>query len=228
MKYSGIKVYSLIDYPGKVSLVIFMAKCPLKCPYCHNQELIDGGTEIDLSDILRDIENAVDYIDAVVLCGGEPLVQIKDAVEILKYSKELGLKTKLDTSGYYYDRLEKVLPYLDYVALDFKAPYDKYKEITGFNIGDRVKKSMEIINKYSNIFLECRTTYVPYLLERDDIIRISWEIECDLYTLQQYVDEYVLDETRNRISSPGLDEIKEIAKEIEPDLNKVKVVGIEI
>ena len=40
MIFGGIQKLSLIDFPGKVSAVVFAAGCDLSCPYCHNPELV--------------------------------------------------------------------------------------------------------------------------------------------------------------------------------------------
>ena len=219
----GGTIISSVEFHGKISLVIFMAKCPLKCPYCHNSEILEGGSEVSLSEIYKIIDDSSEYIDAVVISGGEPLVQFEEIVSILKYSKKLELKTKLDTSAYYPDRIKKVLPLLDYLAIDVKAPYNKYKEIIGSDIGENVEKSVKIANSEPNIFLECRTTYVPNLLTSEDIKQISREIECDLYTIQQFRNKNVLDHSFEEVESPNPNELKKLAKEIKPVLNKVKI-----
>ena len=219
----GGTIISSVEYDGKMSLVIFMAKCPLRCPYCHNSELLENGEEITLENIFKIIDDSSDYIDAVVISGGEPLVQSEDVIKILKYSKSLGLKTKVDTSGCYPKQLSTLLKYIDYIAIDIKVPFDKYKEVTGVDIGGNVEKSMKIANDAPNTFVECRTTYVPTLLTHRDIKQISREIICDLYTLQQFRNKNVLDKNLEDIESPNPHELKKLAKEIKPVLNKVKI-----
>lgn len=219
----GGTVISSIEYYGNISLVIFMAKCPLRCPYCHNSELLNDGKNSSLSEVIKIIDDSADYIDAVVISGGEPLEQLHDTTELLKYSKNLNLKTKLDTSACYPKKLLKLLKYVDYLAIDVKAPFDKYKKIIGADIGDKIEKSIEIANKYSNVFLECRTTYVPELLNFEDIKQISRQIECDLYTLQQFRNKNVLDEKLKNIENPNPNELRKIAKEIKPVLNRIKI-----
>ncbi|KZX15764.1 pyruvate formate-lyase 1-activating enzyme [Methanobrevibacter cuticularis] len=219
----GGTIVSSLEYSGKISLVIFMAKCPLRCPYCHNAEILEGGDETTLKKIFKIIDDSLDYIDAVVVSGGEPLVQIDDLLEILKYSKSLGLKTKVDTSACYPQRLNKILKYIDYLAIDIKAPFDRYEEVIGAAIGKKVKKSMEIANQDSNTFLECRTTYVPGLLDHEDIKQISHEIKCDLYTLQQFRNKNVLDESLENVETPNPLELKTLANEIKQFLSQVKV-----
>ena len=162
--YVGGTVISSVEFHGNMSLVIFMSKCPLACRYCHNAELLDDNTQLS-------------FIDAVVISGGEPLVQSDAVIEILKYVHKLGLKTKLDTSGIYPDKLENILKLniLDFISLDVKAPFEKYRKVTGSNVGSQVHKSMNLINKYG-VHMEARTTYVPTLHTKKDIYNLVMDI----------------------------------------------------
>jgi pyruvate formate lyase activating enzyme len=224
---SGGTVISSIEFSGKMSLVIFMAGCPLNCPYCHNSELISGGEELSILKVFKAIDESLDYIDAVVISGGEPLLQIEDLKSIFLYSKSLGLETKLDTSACYPKRLEKIIHLVDYLAMDVKAPFDSYKKISGSDIGYDVKKSMEIANKSENTFLECRTTYVPSLLSNNDIKQIANQISCDLYTLQQFRNKNVLDKDLENIENPNPLELKKLAKDIKPILKNIRIKTVE-
>jgi pyruvate formate lyase activating enzyme len=219
----GGTIISSVEYEGKIALVIFMAKCPLRCPYCHNGELLENGEETSLKKIFKIINDSSDYIDGVVISGGEPLTQVEEVLEILKYSRSLGLKTKVDTSGCYPEQLHTLLKFTDYVAIDIKAPFEKYEEVVGMDIGNDVEKSMKIAIESPNTFLECRTTYVPSLLDHEDIKQISREIVCDLYTLQQFRNKSVLDKNLDDIESPNPHELKNLAKEVKGVLNKVKI-----
>jgi pyruvate formate lyase activating enzyme len=216
----GTTLISSVEFHANMSLVIFMAGCPLRCPYCHNGEILKSGEEIDIGEIYKTINDSKDFIDAVNVSGGEPLEQLKDLILILKASKNLGLKTKLDTSGVYSDRLKELLDLnlLDYVAMDIKAPFEKYGEIIGSDIGDNVMESMRLVNEHDEIYFECRTTFVPGLLEPDDILKIVKEINCDVYTLQQFRNRSVLDERLSDTESPNPNELKEIAKKVKPFL----------
>jgi pyruvate formate lyase activating enzyme len=218
----GEMIISSLEYPEKISLVIFTGGCTLKCPYCHNPEIIDGGKSVEITEVINKIENSLDFIDSVVITGGEPLIQHEEVEEIFKFSKKKGLKTKLDTNGCFPKRLEKIIGLLDYVALDIKAPFDKYEKIIGRPIGNDVKRSMEACIK-GHVYLECRTTYVPCLLEIEDIVEIAKNIEADMYTLQQFRDKIVFDPELYGTPIPSRDELKEIAKMIKSFQKKVKI-----
>lgn len=184
----GKTIISSIEYSGKISLVIFTSHCPLRCKYCHNTELLTNGIEISIEKIKDIIRENYEFIDAVVISGGEPLLQYKELKKLFKLIKNYGLKIKLDTSGIYPEKLKELLPYLDYVSLDVKAPFDKYGKITGADVGKQVKQSIQLINNYEDITLECRTTYVPQLLDGRDMFHIAIEVSenSDIYTIQQF------------------------------------------
>lgn len=219
----GGMIISSLEYPGKISLVIFTGGCVLRCPYCHNPELIDGGDKISMDEIKMEIHDSLDFIDSLVITGGEPLIQFEEVKELLKYSKKADLKIKLDTNGCYPERLEKIIKYVDYVALDIKAPFHKYGEITGADIGDEVKKSMIVSMASPDTFLECRTTYVPGLLESKDILEIAKDISCDLYTLQQFRNQVVLDNKLKKTPNPSRNDLLQMAHKIKPFIGKVKI-----
>lgn len=218
----GDMIVSSLEFPEKISLVIFTGGCILKCPYCHNPELIDNGKSVELHEIIEKIESSMDFIDSVVITGGEALIQYDDVKEILKYCKNHGLETKLDTNGCFPDKLSELIGLLDYVALDVKAPFDKYNEIIGSDIGDKVKESVEICTN-NLIYLECRTTYVPCLMDAQDIIEIAKNITTDIYTIQQFRDKTVLDKKLQGTPIPSREELKKIGEAVKPFLKKVRI-----
>lgn len=215
--YVGGTVISSVEFHGNMSLVIFMSKCPLACRYCHNVELLEDNTEWSFEKVKHEIDSSADFLDAVVISGGEPLVQVDAVIEILKYVRQIGLKTKLDTSGIYPDNLKKILDLnlLDFVSLDVKTTFSKYRKITGANVGFQVKKSMDLINE-AGVHLEARTTYVPTLHTKKDIINLVDEIEADIYTIQQFRNKNVLDPALEKVDVPNPHDLAKLAKEIKP------------
>ena len=180
-------------------------------------ELLEDNTEKSFEEITQEIDSSADFLDAIVISGGEPLVQTDAVIEILKYVRQIGLKTKLDTSGIYPDRLKKILDLdlLDYVSLDVKTTFSKYRKITGANIGFQVKKSMELINE-AGVHLEIRTTYVPTLHTKKDIMNLVDEIEAEVYTIQQFRNKNVLDPALEKVEVPNPHELADLAREIKP------------
>lgn len=215
--YIGGTVISSVEFHGNMSLVIFMSKCPLACRYCHNVELLEDDTEWSFEEIKHEIDSSADFLDAIVISGGEPLMQVDAVAEILTYVRQLGLKTKLDTSGIYPDKLKKLLDLklLDFVSLDVKTTFSKYRKITGANVGFQVKKSMDLINE-SGVHLEIRTTFVPTLHTKKDIINLVNEIEAEVYTIQQFRNKNVLDPALEKVDVPNPHDLAKLASEIKP------------
>lgn len=129
---------SMVDGPG-VRFVVFFSGCLLRCQYCHNPDTwkLKSGKEIELNDILLQIKSASSFLKTakggVTLTGGEPLLQPKFLLEILKECKRLGLHTAVDTSGFLVQNLSKeILENTDLFLLDLKSFNPKtYKKITG-------------------------------------------------------------------------------------------------
>lgn len=215
--YIGGTVISSVEFHGNMSLVIFMSKCPLACRYCHNVELLEDDTEWSFEKVREEIDSSADFLDAIVISGGEPLVQTDAVIEILKYVRQIGLKTKLDTSGIYPDKLKEILDLdlLDFVSLDVKTTFSKYRKITGANVGFQVKKSMDLINK-AGVHLEARTTYVPTLHTKKDIVNLVDEIEADIFTIQQFRNKNVLDPALEKVPVPNPHDLEKLAREIKP------------
>ena len=215
--YIGGTVISSVEFHGNMSLVIFMSKCPLACRYCHNVELLEDNTEWPFEKVKDEIDSSADFLDAIVISGGEPLVQTDAVIEILSYVRQIGLKTKLDTSGIYPDRLKKILDLnlLDFISLDVKTTFYKYRKITGANVGFQVKKSMDLINK-AGVHLEARTTYVPTLHTKKDIFNLVDEIKADIFTIQQFRNKNVLDPALEKVEVPNPHDLEKLAREIKP------------
>ena len=145
-------------------------------------------------------------------------MQLDSLIELFTYVKSIGLKTKLDTSGIYPDKIEKLLELklLDFVSLDVKAPFEKYRKITGSNVGSQVKKSMKLLNSDENVRLEVRTTYVPTLHTKKDIHNLVNDVEGDVYTIQQFRNKNVLDPALEKVEVPNPHELRKLAEDIKP------------
>jgi len=175
MKISGFEKLTLLNYPGVVSCIIFTKGCNFRCPYCQNSSLIDFKGESDISD-----EEVLDYLikrkgilDGICISGGEPLLQ-KDIKFFVRRVKELGYKIKIDTNGSSPLILKELIDehLIDYVAMDIKNTFPKYKQTVGCKLNiENIKKSIEILEN-SYIDYEFRTTIVKEFHELDDILQI--------------------------------------------------------
>lgn len=135
----GLRKTSLVDYPGRIAATLFFPACNLRCPWCHNRELVLPRRAVEAEDGLVDLEDAVALIEerrallgGVVLSGGEPTLH-SELPSIIARLKSLGLPVKLDTNGLRPDVLENLFAAgttrPDYVALDLKLSPDRYAEL---------------------------------------------------------------------------------------------------
>ena len=225
MLIGGLHKLSLIDYPGKLSAVVFTRGCNFRCPYCHNPELIEsnGGDIIEEEEVLSFLDERKGKLDGVVLTGGEPALQ-SDIAEFLEKVKRLGFFIKLDTNGSYPERIKELIDrkLLDYIAMDIKAPLDKYNRITLTSIDTgRIVESIYLIMN-SGIDYEFRTTAVRSLLSRDDFSRIGEMIKsAKLFALQEFRPTKTLDPDFLKETSYTKRELEEISISLKELVSKV-------
>jgi len=197
MIIGGFQKFSLIDYPGKISCIVFTQGCNFRCPYCHNPELIPFTSLVKIKEetILSFLEKRKGKIDAVVITGGEPTMQ-QDLLKFIQKIKERGYLIKLDTNGSNPEMLEIIINHslVDYIAMDIKAPLEKYKEVIHSVISpEKIKRSIRMIMN-SEIRYEFRTTVVKSQLSKEDIINIGKLVEgAELYILQKFIPSKTLD-----------------------------------
>jgi pyruvate formate lyase activating enzyme len=166
----GMVPLSTVDWTGVAAAVIFLRGCPLRCPHCHNWQLQTGKSWESLSNLKRDIREAAPFVSAVVLTGGEPMVQPRAARRIAEFAKEEGLQVGVETSGYYPDRLSQLVEdgLVDQVFLDVKAVLrdPPYAQATGRkDVAPQVRESLERCARLG-VPLEVRTTIFPKMLPR--------------------------------------------------------------
>lgn len=197
MNIRGLQKTSLIDYSPYTVSVIFTGGCNFKCPFCHNPELVlryKELPEIKPTDILKLLSEKKQWIDGVCISGGEPCMQ-KDLPDFIKALKELNLLVKLDTNGSFPDILRYLIEnkLLDYIAMDIKAPLEKYDKLAGVEVNkEKIKKSIEII-KNSGIDYEFRTTAVPGLIRKKEIFKIAkWLKNSKRFCIQQFQSNVAL------------------------------------
>ena len=193
MIIGGLQKTSLLDFPEKIAAIVFTMGCNFRCGYCHNPELINGEAKIE--EVFEFLKTRQGKLDGVVITGGEPCLQ-KDLPEFIKQVKELGFAVKLDTNGSFPEMLEKVLPDLDYVAMDIKAPLGKYSQIVNVDVDtSTILKSIEVL-KNGGVDYEFRTTVVKSQLSFEDFEKIGQLIQgAPRYYLQRFEASKILDKS---------------------------------
>ncbi len=236
MQYAGMIKQSLVDYPGEIVTVLFARGCNMRCPFCHNPDLLikpgRGEKPIDIDEVVEFLLPRRRLLDGVVFSGGEPTLNPELLTDIRRI-KALGFLVKLDTNGTNTVMLEKMLREgcLDYVAMDIKAPldYKKYRNACGrLSVEDFWNlRSSVILLKAASVKVEFRTTVVPPLHSAQDIAEIAQYIAgADIYTLQQFNPRVTLDPDYGQVLPYSREEMQAIASQCVPYVNEVRVVNI--
>jgi pyruvate formate lyase activating enzyme len=226
MLIAGLQKTTLIDYPGKIACVIFLAGCNFRCPWCYSSELVlplkivnqPRFSDKEVFDFLRERQG---LLEGVVICGGEPTIN-KDLRQFIEKIKNLGYSVKLDTNGSNPGMLKDLVDtkLVDYVAMDIKASMNNkiYGDILGEGIKlDDIKTSVDFLKK-GLVDWEFRTTVVPTIHHKEDFLEIAkWIGGPNVkYYLQNFRPEKTIDPEFEKINVRHLGWIAEISKEIQP------------
>ena len=173
MEIVNWKPFTLVDYPGHIACTVFVQGCNLRCGYCFNKKLIEySNPVIPQEEFFSFLSRRVGLLEGVVLCGGEPLLNsYSDVANFASRVKSYGFKFKLDTNGTFPQKLQMLLweGFVDYVAMDVKAPKRMYDEVVGVNSGGKVaelvEQSVRIIQR-AGVEHQFRTVLIPEVRDR--------------------------------------------------------------
>lgn len=228
MKIGGLQKVSLIEYPGKIGAVIFTQGCNFRCPYCHNPELVDPGLYgncLAEEDIFSFLEKRRGKLEAVTVTGGEPTLQ-DDLPVFLERIKGMGYLVKIDSNGSHPDMLEGLTrgKLVDYIAMDVKAPLEKYEKITAARIDhSKIKRSIDMIIALG-IDYEFRTTVPRSMLEMEDVLAIGRLIKnARRYIIQKFVPSKTLNPSFVNDTSYSDEDLSVLKKKLEKNIQIVAV-----
>jgi len=242
MKIAGFIKTSLIDWPGKIASVIFVPGCNFRCPFCHNSHLVDRKKTKEIKNlseksIFEELTRRKEFIDGVVISGGEPTLQL-DLPEFLEKCQGLGLETMIETNGTKPEMIAILLSrYLvDFIALDFKGPLNKrYAQIVGLkNFEPKIWiKSLKIILR-SGVLLELRTTVIPGIHEEKVLTEMARQLKkiienCKLkienypWYLQNFQPQNCLDPEFEKIKPFAKRELEKFLKAVRKIIPEVKI-----
>ena len=223
---------SLIDFPGEIASTLFFGGCNLRCPMCHNPALVlepASLPDISVESIYTHLQERKGKITGVVLSGGEPCIS-PGLLHLLERFHQMGLRIKLDTNGYFPNVLKEVLKtgWVHYVAMDIKAPLEKYPLLCGMQSmnTDRIQTSIDLIRRYGGLY-EFRTTVVPNLLANMDIAEIAICLSgAKKYVLQQFRPQGCLDPDCNNMTPYPAETLMEMQASAKEHIDEVLVRGI--
>jgi pyruvate formate lyase activating enzyme len=228
MKIGGLQKLTLIDFPGRLAATVFLMGCNFRCPFCYSSEIvlpekIKKQPLLTEKDFFKFLKERKGLLEGLVVCGGEPTIN-KELPSFIKKIKKLEYLVKLDTNGSNSKMLKELIDkkLIDYVAMDIKAPREKYEKAIGgsrhysSNIMENIEGSINIL-KESGIDFEFRTTLVPGLLGKKDILEIvRWIKPSPKYFLQNFRAQKTIDSEFEKLRPYSYEYLSEIKKAISP------------
>lgn len=193
LRVAAITPFTTIDFPGRLSAVVFVQGCPWRCMYCHN-DWMQSRAEAPASSwgqVMKLLERRCGLLDGVVFSGGEPTID-RALPAAIKTVKDMGFQVGVHTGGAYPERLGESLPYVDWVGLDVKAvptAPDAYDRVTGVpGSCANFLLSYRMIRE-AGVAMECRTTAHPAWLSEDRLLALAQWLRAeavDTFALQLY------------------------------------------
>jgi len=213
---------SFVDYPGRISSVFFFYGCNLRCPWCHNRQLISGAEEdhISVEEGLAHLHKRKQVLGGVVLSGGEPCLY-PDLPDIIKEIKKIALPVKLDTNGMFPSLLEKIFSLEesrpDYIALDLKIAPERYRNLLAgreetLDPASLLRQSARLISE-SGISHEYRTLALPEdFVSEEDIEALAPLADNSPWYFRPFSGGNCLDSAWNALESPAAEKTEALAE----------------
>lgn len=230
MKIHGLQKMTLLDFPGRVACTVFFGGCDMRCPFCHNAELLDGSAPpvMDDEELIAFLRKRQGLLDGVAFTGGEPLLQ-KDLPALAGKIRELGYPVKLDTNGTHPDRLGSMIRdgLVQYVAMDIKNCPERYAETAGLDSIDLgpIRESVALLME-GRVDYEFRTTVVAELHDDDSFNGIGqWIQGAEKYFLQRFTDRDTV--PFGGFHSPSEEQMERWAGIVRPYVPAVALRGVD-
>ncbi|MDR0651323.1 MAG: anaerobic ribonucleoside-triphosphate reductase activating protein [Candidatus Peribacteria bacterium] len=205
MQIIGIQTTTLVDYPETVACIVFTAGCNFRCPFCYNPQAVlpeliakYQSQQIPETAFFNFLESRKGFLEGVSICGGEPTLQ-SDLYQFAQHIKQRGFKVKLDTNGREASLIKKMVNdgILDYVAVDMKAPFEKYDQCSGIPTTSIFKENFNELLAFlltNQVDYEYRSTLIKGYHTADDIENMAKQLYgIKQYYLQNYLKQTPLD-----------------------------------
>jgi len=220
MRIAGFQKHSMVDFPGKLAAVVFTPGCNMNCYYCHNRVILGPQADAHLTDreeVLAYLFRRKGLLEGLVITGGEPTLQ-KGLKSFILEVRSMGYPVKLDTNGTCPGTLQALVQerLVDYVAMDLKAPWQRYDEMCGAKVDTQaVQQSIQILLA-GHVHYEFRTTFAPDLTQQDVLGMARGVQGAERMVLQQYrkPQNYLPDDHRIACAPHTPDYIRQTAQQI--------------
>jgi len=225
MLIKGFLKGSLLEWEGRLSSVLFLPGCNLRCHYCHAADLVLHQDELDtvpVDDVLSHLRRSKGWVEAVAITGGEPTLHGQELLELVQRLKDASVEVMVETNGTHPEWVERLLEggLVDAMSMDVKAPLapEEYQRVTDTEVDiDALRRSIHLIKQGHLSFYEFRTTLVPGLVGPDELERLLPELEgCRQIALQNFQPDHCLDPELHDVmpfTSEELDEMERLASQ---------------
>jgi pyruvate formate lyase activating enzyme len=186
----SIQKFSSLDFPGRLCAILWFSGCNMRCPYCYNKDVVFGSKQIEEDEVISFLKKRIGLLDGVSFTGGEATLY-KNLIPFSGKIKEMGFEIKLDTNGLNFDVIKRMVDekLVDYIALDFKAPKEKFESVTKNRHFDKYEKTLDFLIS-SDVEFEVRTTVHTGLLDENDINEIIKTLYDKGYKGTYYLQNY--------------------------------------
>lgn len=200
----SVTPFTMLDYPEHTACIVWFSGCNMRCPYCHNPELVKGKGRGSIDQVMEFLKKRQGLLDGVVLTGGEASVY-PGLPDFIRQVKKLGYEVKLDTNGLRPDIIEDFMAegFLNYIALDYKAPPHKFKSVSGVDKYDTFSKTLDLLCAQNKVDFELRTTVHTSLMDESDISEIIEDLDKRGYKGNYYVQNFTADNDRPTLGMIG-------------------------
>ncbi len=193
----SVTPFTMLDFPGRTACIVWFSGCNMRCGYCHNPQIVKGKGRGTADEVLTFLKKRQGLLDGVVLSGGEASVY-PGLPTFIREVRALGYAVKLDTNGLRPGIVRDFLDddVLDYIALDYKAPPEKFKKVTGVEKYADFSRTLSLLCGQNRVPFEIRTTVHTGLMDEDDIRAIITDLDARGYRGTYYVQNFRADNDR--------------------------------
>ena len=193
----SVTPFTMLDFPGRTACIIWFSGCNMRCEYCHNPQIVKGRGRGTAEQVLAFLAKRQGLLDGVVLSGGEASVY-PGLPDFIRQVKTMGYAIKLDTNGLRPDIVRNLIDdsFLDYIALDYKAPPEKFRRVTGVDKFSLFSETLNFLCEQRTVPFEVRTTVHTGLMNEHDIAAIISDLDQHFYQGTYFIQNFRNDNDR--------------------------------
>lgn len=226
--YGYLKQPSMVDYPGTLAAVMFTTGCNFQCGFCHNAALMCHRQQgLSWEKLEEDCRNFKEHwVSAISLTGGEPTLWGDSLIRLIGFFRDLGFKIKVDTNGSKPDVVARIVPLVDYIAMDVKCSLESYQDFVGFGDTDKIGESIKLIKSQSADY-EFRTTVVECFHTDEEMLAVKALVQgAKRYCLQPFLPrEQLPDEIYRDMRRTSPERMEELRRMMQDCADTVELRG---